>query len=850
MVYLHPRFFTVAALILGLEILFFGFIGNESLFSRRRSLHEDQYLHHLNPSRTLRRATEELVQVNDKRSMGAEIKVKLPSTYLLDQPFYIYEELIWLNATTNGESVEDMINRAYLWKHNDDLWFLNAALKHPMRTTNPEEAVLFLVPTLINLILSSSVHEDMCWGDLCGFDMLIHADTVLGESPWFQRNQGKDHVAVGSYAAASKRLSTFPNLVQCNMIALENRKWNLPDRYSVPSYYVGSPCLPRPKEYDFAMIASLQPQFTFDSRRHICQWLAEERSQYTVSLCGHGAQCPALAQARLGFHVRGDTYGANRLMDTILTGTVPIFTMKEQYDILPDWIDWDKISYFADVNHKEDFLRSLDQIIDDEALYQEKLFNLLANRDLFDWRTHVPFDTYMYQFMAQVYPQYRRPSNFDSPYSALQLSKPGGFQVFDPDTKQVWCGDSGPAKHCGECQLLDGSFVLGCDKMCRWCEFGRESVLGMPGEDDSSSVCVPLHQRCTEPDLETLLRRTVRPFRPLPDDMDWCMKEDPEDERIHGLLLAKTFKTGSTTAAAVTMQISHRLGKRKGIESCISHTSHGLSISNAITTRERASSVVWTTVRDPGKRAVSSYAFYRAGRLGEEPTDDNMLFFLEGAKNHQIAQLRTQRGASAAGGSPTAQYVPQLYTEIANILRLEVLSTYDFIAVTERMEESLIVMKLLWNLRDGDILVSSVKQAGGWTYSWDVPKTCFHVPKLKVTPAVQEYIDTDFVTGNADYVLNAFANRALDATIDTLGRELVGKEIQKHRRLKELVAEHCRDEVIFPCSDDGEWQSGYATNCYENDIGCGYPCINRFLDHYERGDIQFEPMDAIETELQ
>jgi hypothetical protein len=87
---------------------------------------------------------------------------------------------------------------------------------------------------------------------------------------------------------------------------------------------------------------------------------------YSMSLCGAGQQCPALANARLGFHVRGDTYGSNRLIDTLLSGTVPIFTFDEQYNVVPDWINWKLLSYFARVSHGETvFLSDIDVIVAD-----------------------------------------------------------------------------------------------------------------------------------------------------------------------------------------------------------------------------------------------------------------------------------------------------------------------------------------------------------------------------------------------------------------------------------------------------------------------------------------------------
>jgi hypothetical protein len=41
-----------------------------------------------------------------------------------------------------------------------------------------------------------------------------------------------------------------------------------------------------------------------------------------------------------GFMSRGDTWGSNRLVDAIISCTVPIFTAEEQYKILPSFYQW------------------------------------------------------------------------------------------------------------------------------------------------------------------------------------------------------------------------------------------------------------------------------------------------------------------------------------------------------------------------------------------------------------------------------------------------------------------------------------------------------------------------------
>ena len=159
----------------------------------------------------------------------------------------------------------------------------------------------------------------------------------------------------------------------------------------------------------------------FNSRKDIRDWLNATtpiNTEYKWAVCGSGIQCPALAQSRFGFHVRGDSFGANSLFDTILSDTVPI-TMREQYDIHPDWFDWDKISFFADVTNKTVFVESVQRIINDKVGYELKLKNILLNKVLFDWTTDGPFDTYMYMLSQHLWPWLGRLNH--TRYSVLRL---------------------------------------------------------------------------------------------------------------------------------------------------------------------------------------------------------------------------------------------------------------------------------------------------------------------------------------------------------------------------------------------------------------------------------------------
>lgn len=379
----------------------------------------------------------------------------LKNDLLLSVPFYIYEELDWLddkhittvaNHTFNEWVKLSASERNFDIKHDDDLKFYLAAARHPMRVKNPEEAKLFVVPTLTTYVATDHIYKDnrvrLCRDGRCGRELLVYADEVLKNSTWFQRSQGSDHFVLVTALLWQHHHQlepwAFQHMIKCNALQFGegNKNWNKKDRLSFDTFYVGTACPNVPfeeKSHDLAMIANLRiggsrkrsgrDRINFKDRRNICKWSRSDKftSKFSMSVCGKGVQCPALSKSRLGFHVQGDTISANRLFDTILSGTVPIFTKEKQFTAHRRFINWDLISYYlpmGDNTTETSFLQALGDIIGDAPGIEYKTQKVLENRDLFDWDTLIPFDTYMYMVQAHLWPDTRVA---ESKYSALIL---------------------------------------------------------------------------------------------------------------------------------------------------------------------------------------------------------------------------------------------------------------------------------------------------------------------------------------------------------------------------------------------------------------------------------------------
>jgi hypothetical protein len=157
----------------------------------------------------------------------------------------------------------------------------------------------------------------------------------------------------------------------------------------------------------------------------------------------------------------------------------------------------------------------------------------------------------------------------------------------------------------------------------------------------------------------------------------------------------------------------------------------------------------------------------------------------------------------------------------------EIVNTYDFIMVVERMDESLTVLALLTGLDLGTVLNADSKVAG--EYLLTRSGTCKKQVKGKMSKGVQEFFATNIwkAMNYGDYVLYAAANRSLDLTIERIGRERFNDKLIEFKRLKSKALQVCGDKLGLGCSSDGVPLPDHK--CYLRDFGCGYKCVDAML---------------------
>ena len=169
-----------------------------------------------------------------------------------------------------------------------------------------------------------------------------------------------------------------------------------------------------------------------------------------------------------------------------------------------------------------------------------------------------------------------------------------------------------------------------------------------------------------------------------------------------------------------------------------------------------------------------------------------------------------------------------------------IINGYDFLAVNERMDESLAVLAMLAQVPLADLVVISSKIAGG--YDGGNGRSCVKLQKKWTTPNIDEYIEGDYQIANKDdYLLYNVAQRSLEKTIDALGRQRVEENVELLRSLQQQNEEQCSRKITMPCPEPKnalkikDHRRRTTESCYFSDIGCGHACTDVvFADHADK----------------
>ena len=260
------------------------------------------------------------------------------------------------------------------------------------------------------------------------------------------------------------------------------------------------------------------------------------------------------------------------------------------------------------------------------------------------------------------------------------------------------------------------------------------------------------------------------------------------------------------------------------------------------TTRVRPFSLLWTTVREPRARALSHYYQHNVKpRVESEPTDKKiikwisqevpgsyMYDYMDGISStgDTCESLRFQ-GDELKGYSDRWKNRPQDWDrQFVECKVNHLLDSYDFVGVVERQDESLVAMKMLFDLQLRDVLYMSakVRKESGKLIA-------------DPSPELTSFLDEVFLSkAYVDAVLHEAANAKLDATIAQYGADY-DREFERYTTLSVSARDFCGIPESVNEYHKNKTENSSQIACYWRDNGCGYECLDQFAaQHEEYGD--------------
>lgn len=316
-------------------------------------------------------------------------------------------------------------------------------------------------------------------------------------------------------------------------------------------------------------------------------------------------------------------------------------------------------------------------------------------------------------------------------------------------------------------------------------------------------------------------------------DEDALRTRAPTNE---GLLFVKEIETSSTVFSSVTARIARNMGHRQQqqLHSGVNINTNNIT-GNVCTTRivsQRArrfrnrslqNSFLWSVVREPVDRLISKYYHY-----ADIKQTNNKRQMISKFQDYVLNNENQDYG----------YYFRSLYVKRNlnpyNIERQpyirELLDSYNFLGVSERIDESLVVLMIILGLETRDILYLSTPKASSkdsshidYYENWR-KNECRPIPISEVTLEMKQWFYSEEFEAfiEADVMFYKAVNASLDETIDNIGRERVEKAVKQLQWAQSQVEENC--DARFPCSPDGEFQK--ETDCLFSDVGCGYECLD------------------------
>lgn len=197
-----------------------------------------------------------------------------------------------------------------------------------------------------------------------------------------------------------------------------------------------------------------------------------------------------------------------------------------------------------------------------------------------------------------------------------------------------------------------------------------------------------------------------KPLPCFPPEQNWLAKRVGKSPAQEGFLFVKSPKTGSSTGAGINLRIAANIGRRHDLETCKNRFHHNKAAKYS--QRDPQKSFLWSMVRDPTSRSISEFFHFQVSRRGVRPSDRNVLRFLkeeEALKDKQVNYLRL---SNTTDFQPSQSRSTGIRTGKGRISEVEAINTilrrYDFLGVTERMDETAVALQMILGLKTSDVM--------------------------------------------------------------------------------------------------------------------------------------------------
>lgn len=247
------------------------------------------------------------------------------------------------------------------------------------------------------------------------------------------------------------------------------------------------------------------------------------------------------------------------------------------------------------------------------------------------------------------------------------------------------------------------------------------------------------------------------------------------------------------------------------------------------------SSFRWTTIQEPTNRLLYKFFYSTVSNEKNEPNDKNFHELFE--KYNVGSQLMERLAPKPSAEKETEGVIAQHVTAIMN--------DFDFVAVQERMEESLVAMAMLMDMSMRDIMhlapamvgfPGTPKKLGHFVQNMKNPTKCTYIIPAFVSPGLEAYFETPKYQNSVkgERILYNVANKALNMTIDTLNKNgEFSANLNIFRYLQAWALYTCQDEpsiadaTQFPCMRNGKYNTELEAECVQDDVGCGFSCLDK-----------------------